>query len=250
MQQCSNAKRAKITPEPQDSAFPNERIILSKRQAKTQYISLQKANYTKIPIPESEDLGTLQWNWKLTKIIRENHSSPIFEVRFNENSNMLATASASQINIYDNENFGHHLDLVSHYSLPREQDLDYGNICTFGWRPIEQNVEILVQTSHNWLITISMADSCVLACEQNKEPLNIESFKGKRDFEYDLQNHRQPPHVAIHSKGKLVCVVGHKKLVGKRITCAAISQDMNTVLVCTSDACIFRFTLQPFESIQ
>jgi WD40 repeat protein len=55
----------------------------------------------------------------LKKIIRENHGKAIGELVFNRvqtcNRNLLASVSAPQINVYDNENCGEHLDIVLNY---------------------------------------------------------------------------------------------------------------------------------------
>ncbi|ORX69734.1 WD40 repeat-like protein, partial [Linderina pennispora] len=47
----------------------------------------------------------------------------------NDNSNLLGTVGATQANIYDNENQGDHLDIMSHYQLPEESALPLHTCC-------------------------------------------------------------------------------------------------------------------------
>eukprot|EP01103_Thecamoeba_quadrilineata_P009127 TRINITY_DN1883_c0_g1_i3.p1 TRINITY_DN1883_c0_g1~~TRINITY_DN1883_c0_g1_i3.p1 ORF type:complete len:345 (-),score=49.47 TRINITY_DN1883_c0_g1_i3:180-1214(-) len=72
--------------------------------------------------PPEEDADKLRIRLKsliLKKIIKENHDSPIQQVAFNWTSpeyyNLVATLGNTQVNIYDNEHFGKHLDLMLNF---------------------------------------------------------------------------------------------------------------------------------------
>ncbi|KAJ1934728.1 hypothetical protein FBU59_005606, partial [Linderina macrospora] len=46
-----------------------------------------------------------------------------------DNSNLLGTVGATQANIYDNENLGDHLDIMSHYQLPEDSAMPFHTCC-------------------------------------------------------------------------------------------------------------------------
>ena len=46
----------------------------------------------------------------LKRIVRENHGTPIYQAQLF--TNVLATVSPQQVNIYDNEHCGNHLDIM------------------------------------------------------------------------------------------------------------------------------------------
>ena len=56
---------------------------------------------------------------RVRRIVKENHGEEIAAAAFNRvdpaMAHMLATVGGRQLNIYDNEHRGDHLDLVSHY---------------------------------------------------------------------------------------------------------------------------------------
>ena len=57
--------------------------------------------------------------FRVRRIVKENHGEEITHVVFNRvdpiMAHMLATVGGRQLNVYDNEHGGDHLDLVSHY---------------------------------------------------------------------------------------------------------------------------------------
>ncbi|SAM05553.1 hypothetical protein [Absidia glauca] len=105
-------------------------------------------------------------NMRLRRILKENHGQDITELAFcfDKNttdtykpvdpedlfqiheelgvedvdaSNVLGTVGGAQINVYDNEHFGHHLDIMSNFNLASEltEDQDYEEkvLNTFSW---------------------------------------------------------------------------------------------------------------------
>ena len=141
------------------TACPNqeERIVFSKRLLKSHYISLQHSKYEPKEIElsskgeEEEEIGFV-----ISKIIKENHSSPIERIVFF--GNLFFTQCTSQVNLYDNNNFGTHVDLLSHYLLPSH----FGNIVKFEFQLTRQDILFVVLTDSGYLILASIVYSSVL----------------------------------------------------------------------------------------
>ena len=162
--------------EPKPDIELEEKILLVKKNSKTTYISLSTATSRKINVKEIFSKSLLSphiytaLSYKLKKIIKENHSLNIFSIKFNENeskggqdrSNILFSISPVQVNVYDNENFGDHLDLISHYILP----CTYGQICCFDYLNTEDDCWIFIGTTLGFIIRLSLALSRVLLVER------------------------------------------------------------------------------------
>ncbi|KAJ3200510.1 hypothetical protein HK099_002626, partial [Clydaea vesicula] len=95
-------------------------------------------------------------------IIKENHLKEITLVKFNLNvninkdldvSNLVATIGSNQLNVYDNEHCGDHLDIMSNFQLKPEETLKA--MC---WINIEEDCLMAVSSS-NIIRLLSLARS-------------------------------------------------------------------------------------------
>ena len=142
------------------TACPNqeERIVFSKRLLKSHYISLQHSKYEpkEIELSSNGELEEEEIRFVISKIIKENHSSPIERIVFF--GNLFFTICTSQVNLYDNNNFGTHVDLLSHYLLPSH----LGNIVKFEFQLTTQDILFVVLTDSGHLILSSIVYSSIL----------------------------------------------------------------------------------------
>ncbi|KAI8319188.1 WD40 repeat-like protein, partial [Martensiomyces pterosporus] len=97
-----------------------------------------------------------------------------------DNSNLLGTVGHVQANIYDNENCGDHLDIMSHYQLDHDAAAVFHTCC---W----------VHSSDDALFAIAGEDKLVhiISLAWSRE---IRALRGHTDTIVDLQ-----PHPADHS---------------------------------------------------
>src|SRR5690606_21713104 len=73
------------------------------------------SNNTSFRLKKDESISIIK-DMKLKKIIKENHGHNITHLTVNKRyPNLIATVGGTQINIYNNENFGNHLDLVFNF---------------------------------------------------------------------------------------------------------------------------------------
>jgi hypothetical protein len=111
----------------------------------------------------TEEKCTAFQAFRLRRIIRENHGTSISDISFNfsrqtrEAMNLLATASKGQVNIYDNQHIGKHLDIVSHLSLP---NVEFTSVC---WIQSQHGPCVVAGTSKGKMHVISLLYSKELA---------------------------------------------------------------------------------------
>ncbi|KNC50097.1 uncharacterized protein AMSG_11915 [Thecamonas trahens ATCC 50062] len=99
----------------------------------------------------------------LRKIVKENHGSEVVGLEFNrvqaDASNMVATVGANQLNVYDNEHIGDHLDIVSQYMAPDTED----SILCMAWADAPVDSLLVVGNSAGRVQVISLVNSVVIA---------------------------------------------------------------------------------------
>ena len=172
---ATNSLKSPIKNTSQSATINEDKIIFSKRVLKQHYTSLQHSTYLRKHIDISL-VKTLAY--KLSKVVKENHSLPVDEIVFIKN--MVIARTRNQINLYDNENFGSFLDIVSHYSLPGE----FGELLAIDWVVNEEDILIAVLTSSEHLLVISVCFSTVIFSMS----LNELNTSGKLCNEIDLLN--------------------------------------------------------------
>ncbi|KXN70810.1 WD40 repeat-like protein [Conidiobolus coronatus NRRL 28638] len=105
-------------------------------------------------------------NFYLKRIIKENHNNFIQQIQlcpgsgYDESSyscgNLLASIGANQLNIYDNEHIGNHLDLMSHMVLDEEDEETILSSC---WLLPPQDCWIVLGGTEGYIHAISLAYS-------------------------------------------------------------------------------------------
>ncbi|KAL1934388.1 hypothetical protein VTP01DRAFT_6570 [Rhizomucor pusillus] len=129
-------------------------------------------------------------NMRLRRIIKENHGTDVNQVAFffnNKNfsapvgldvnktfdkrgsvqrdqtdtSNVLATVGGCQMNIYDNEHCGDHLDIMSNFDLstPDDQDKTRKDLHTFCWLYRENDAWLAAAGADGLIHIVSLANS-------------------------------------------------------------------------------------------
>lgn len=138
---------------------------------KKNFVSLTKT----APLP-MVDLHAASAAFALIDVVREGHANSITQIvpAFGATTgNIVATVAsnaasnapfkACQINVYDNEHFGTHFDLVSHFRLPQSQS-PADCISAFAWAaPSADDLIGCVGTTGGSIVFWSMARSQVLA---------------------------------------------------------------------------------------
>lgn len=98
---------------------------------------------------------------RLRRIVKENHSQSVNDICFNRTSpdlgNLMATVGAVQANVYDNEHFGDHLDLVSHYTGTEKQEL-----LSCCWLPSDADALFALGGANGAIQIVSLTQSSVL----------------------------------------------------------------------------------------
>ncbi|KAJ2383206.1 hypothetical protein GGI23_007199, partial [Coemansia sp. RSA 2559] len=152
-------QQQQIHSEPGDGEVPAKRARLTSPEAEVQEPNPAPPTEAKPLTPEH-----IFQNLRLRRIVRENHNSTVaqlalvfyhpgdkgqnghgmggmaaYERSFDkrgaairdpeDNSNLLCTAGHSQANVYDNENCGDHLDIMSHFQLPSEDSATIRTCC-------------------------------------------------------------------------------------------------------------------------
>jgi hypothetical protein len=91
-------------------------------------LTIHNDNIEPLVNPENTHLSHYVTNFFLKRIVKENHGLPIHQLVLGPEtldpstnmSNILATISPQQVNFYDNEHCGNHLDSMSHFLSPYE----------------------------------------------------------------------------------------------------------------------------------
>ena len=98
----------------------------------------------------------------LRKIIKENHGGEIVGIAFNTTQadahNMVATVGANQLNVYDNEHVGDHLDIVSQYISPEP----IGSLLCVAWGDHPTDSLLILGSSSGALQIVSLVRSIVV----------------------------------------------------------------------------------------
>ena len=75
-----------------------------------------------------EEFETTLKSLKLKKVIKENHKMDILKIEIHpKHKNLISTIGSNQINIYDNEQIGSNLDLISHF-VNKKTKLSKGSV--------------------------------------------------------------------------------------------------------------------------
>ncbi|ORZ13169.1 WD40-repeat-containing domain protein [Absidia repens] len=152
-------------------------------------------------------------NLRLKRIVKENHGYDITQLAFffnnknfnrpvgldisktfdkrgsvqrpqDDTSNVLGTVGGAQINIYDNEHYGDHLDIMSNFDLAsdlsEEEDSGQRNLNTFCW--LYQKDDAVIATGGG------DGDIHIISVSQSKE---IAVLKGHTKRILDIQSHPQ-----------------------------------------------------------
>ena len=124
--------------------------------------------------PKLPSTETMLTNMKLRRILKENHTSPIYGIAFNKighHKNLVGTVGKNQANIYDNLHVGENFDLMCNYVNIKTDYTDGGNlnVCT-------------------WLDSKSTTDS-LLAVAGDSQDINVISVQDSR-VKYLLKGHK------------------------------------------------------------
>ncbi|KAI8369384.1 WD40-repeat-containing domain protein [Radiomyces spectabilis] len=162
-------------------------------------------------------------NMRLRRIVKENHGSDIRQLSFffnsknfsapvgidhnktfdkrgavqrdqTDTSNILATVGGCQLNVYDNEHCGDHLDIMSNFDLaavPQEDEqLPKRNLNTFCW---------LYREGDAWLAAAGADASIHIISLANSQEIDV--LHGHSKMIHDLQsNPRNDDHILSTSK--------------------------------------------------
>lgn len=105
--------------------------------SKRKRVSFEAAESAEAPLHAAAPVEPLDFfkTMHLRKIVKENHGGSIDDVSLCTESgmqNLVVTIGQSQINVYDNNHFGNHLDLFLHYIHPdatKEKKSVRGTFC-------------------------------------------------------------------------------------------------------------------------
>ncbi|KAJ3395488.1 hypothetical protein HDU92_005742 [Lobulomyces angularis] len=149
-------------------------------------------NFDKNEVEEEKKKNEIELNWKnfrIRRIIKENHLKEITLVKFNLNvninkdldvSNLVATIGSNQLNVYDNEHCGDHLDIMSNFQLKPEETLKA--MC---WINIEEDCLMAVSSS-NIIRLLSLARS-----------MEVFTLNGHSGMILDLVTHPINPNLLV-----------------------------------------------------
>ncbi|KAI8908155.1 WD40-repeat-containing domain protein [Powellomyces hirtus] len=142
----------------------------------TQTVKALKFDRNELPEISKEDAFR---TFRLRRIVRENHGGSInscsfFNVRKDRNagdaSNIMATVGAAQVNFYDNEHCGDHLDIMSHFVVggsgyPKgETERPTEELKTAAWMTSEDDLVLAVAGSAGNIHLLSLTQSKELSC--------------------------------------------------------------------------------------
>eukprot|EP00924_Labyrinthula_sp_SR-Ha-C_P014854 maker-scaffold_9-snap-gene-0.5-mRNA-1 protein AED:0.00 eAED:0.00 QI:46/1/1/1/1/1/6/89/368 len=172
--------------------------------------------------------------YKLGEILKESHGESFTGVSFNPSRNILFTYASNQINIYDNENFGKHIDLTSRFINTKNEHAEGGVITTACWSP--NGTMILFADSSKCVSVIDLREHKVI---HRSDPLpekivEIKAWKqadqffcisGNYLFAFEL-GQRKPTGSVKVSEETLTCFEVYKK----QFYCASSTGDILKVL--------------------
>eukprot|EP01080_Neovahlkampfia_damariscottae_P000671 gene671-8172_t len=123
----------------------------------------------------SEQFETTLKSLKLKKVIKENHKQDIIKIEIHpKHQNLISTIGSNQINIYDNEHIGSHLDLISHFVNIKTNISKGSKFNSLSW----VSEKYLAGSTQDGLIQIlSIIDSRVIAVYPHDKVHQIVGFE-------------------------------------------------------------------------
>lgn len=192
--------------------------------------------------------------WHLNRVIRESHCSPIVSFILCPNSRLVYSVSASQVSLYDNDQF---FDVVSYFSLPDE----FGTISTVYATKTKGDRFIFIGSTEGWLLHVSVAFSRLVSkqklagssilsirCDSAQE-LTVEAKSGASisvKAESVEPQAISSPSCSVNFSASGAGLgdrfhLAHPKLPPSRLACCVVSSNGNDLIVGSVDGFIFRF---------